>query len=293
MIKILYHLHIMWYESKMINETLDSLHHAIKLLEYAKLSSDIKIDVKICLNHQTYIETPDEDNISELFNEFTQHPVLEDAVIISKTMDDEFYNIGDWRRENYGDEYNYYVWGESDSLVPEDYFINLAVLNEGVLGPHVVTYSQRKMWDRTWNEVEHDLLKFIPYDDFDKTTPEPLMAGHYISADQMNSFNRTFPAVVCKINQLKIDGNMTAFSRGIPQPILPNDLHFAREDYAIQIWLEYNNIPQYHFSSKLKGHNSNHPNKRRFTKSTRGEELYKYYEKQSIDAINNLLKTLS
>ena len=51
--KILYTLHVMWYESKMLNETLDSLQMAID-------NSSIPVDIMICLNSQTYIEKPDE-----------------------------------------------------------------------------------------------------------------------------------------------------------------------------------------------------------------------------------------
>ena len=48
---ILYQLHIVWYESQMINETLDSVK---KALDHCKKS----VNVKVCLNSQTYIEDP-------------------------------------------------------------------------------------------------------------------------------------------------------------------------------------------------------------------------------------------
>jgi hypothetical protein len=272
----------------MINELLDSLQPAINFID-----SNTIVDVKLCFNSQTYVEAPDVEDVSSLFNEFISHPILAGAEIIYKTMDDDFYNIGDWRRENYGNEYDFYVWGESDSLVPDDYFFNLASLcRSDIKFPYIVTYSQRKMWDSTWREVEHDLLKFIPYETFETETPSPLMAGHYISSEQLNTFNGIFDPIVRKLNSIKIDGNMTAFSKGINMPLLPENLHFAREDYAAQIWCQHHNIPQYHFPLKLKGHNFKHPNKRKQTKSSRGEELYLFYEKQSYDAINELIKTI-
>ena len=46
--KILYTLHVMWYESMMLNETLDSLQNAID-------NSTIPVDIMICLNSQTFI----------------------------------------------------------------------------------------------------------------------------------------------------------------------------------------------------------------------------------------------
>ena len=41
--KILYTLHIMWYESEMILETLDSLQESI-------IHSELDVDIIICLN---------------------------------------------------------------------------------------------------------------------------------------------------------------------------------------------------------------------------------------------------
>ena len=46
--KILYTLHVMWYESMMLNETLDTLQNAID-------NSTIPVDIMICLNSQTFI----------------------------------------------------------------------------------------------------------------------------------------------------------------------------------------------------------------------------------------------
>ena len=46
--KILYTLHVMWYESKMLNETLDSVQQSIK-------NSNIPVDLLVCLNAQTFI----------------------------------------------------------------------------------------------------------------------------------------------------------------------------------------------------------------------------------------------
>ena len=69
MSKILYQQHIMWYESGMLNETLDSLERALH-------HSLLPVDLVFCLNSQTYLETPTEGKPEEMFDQFLQHPVL-------------------------------------------------------------------------------------------------------------------------------------------------------------------------------------------------------------------------
>jgi len=91
---ILYQQHIMWYESKMINETLDSLQASV-------LYSSEPVHFKFCLNAQTYLENPINGNPEDMFSEFINHPILKKANIIFKTNNDSFYNIADWRREAY------------------------------------------------------------------------------------------------------------------------------------------------------------------------------------------------
>ena len=51
---ILYQLHIMWYETAMIDECINSV------LAAKQAAQDANVKVKICLNKQTYIEKPQE-----------------------------------------------------------------------------------------------------------------------------------------------------------------------------------------------------------------------------------------
>jgi hypothetical protein len=67
----------MWYESKMLNETLDSLQCALQ-------NCPVPIDLEFCFNSQTYIETPIEGESKDMFNEFINHPVLKNAKILYK-----------------------------------------------------------------------------------------------------------------------------------------------------------------------------------------------------------------
>ena len=286
--KILYTLHVMWYESKMLNETLDSVEHAIQ-------NSIIPVDLIVYLNAQTFIEKPDNVVPIEMFNEFINHPVLENAIISYKTNDDEFYNIGDFRRDIYGPEYDYkyIVWGESDCLVPEDYFFLLS--NIELDHPHFISLATRKMWDSTWDNVEHPWIHKFPRNGpaiRPEQAPAPFNCTDYISIDELNKFNSQFDPILIKLDRLKIDGNMTALARNLPYPFLPLDLHFAREDYCLEMFFTKKNIPQYHISTRLKGHNQVHPTKRVGTLNEKNDEIYKQFEQDAYTSIFNFIENL-
>lgn len=281
--KILYHLHIMWYEVDMVEETLDSLLIALNNIN----KNDTHVDLKICFNSQTYLEIPNENPI-KLFDKLKNHPIFNCNIkseIICKTMDDEFYNIGDWRRDNYGNDYDYYVWGESDCLVPNCYFKNIS--NIIYDSAHIVSYSQRKMWDSSWNEVEHEILKPIPYD-YNMDLISPLGQHYYMSTDEMNNFNSVFPVKVTLLKNIKIDGNMICLSKGLPVPIIPVDIHFIHEDLALELVMKKFNIPQIHFPYQIKAHNRMHPLKRQYTKTDKETKLYNKYKEESLLAINKI-----
>jgi hypothetical protein len=271
----------MWYESKMINETLDSLQIA---LQY----SSLPINLEFCLNSQTYIESPIKGKSEDMFIEFINHPILKNAKIVYKTDNDPFYNIGDWRREIYSNDYKYTVWGESDCLIPEDYFYILSQLD--IIEPHVLSLASRKMGDDTWDVVEFDGMG--PYK---RSWPErndsilyPLFARDYIDYKLLNKINNKGDIRIIKNDIPKIDGALLALSPNLPQ-FIPNDLHFAREDYCANLIFIKNNIPQYVIKNRIKGHNYNHPLKRINTLDTRDDNLYKQYESQSYISIQNFI----
>jgi hypothetical protein len=278
---ILYQQHIMWYESKMINETLDSLQIA---LQY----SSLPVILEFCLNSQTYIESPIKGETKDMFQEFINHPVLKNAKITYKTNGDPFYNIGDWRREIYSNKCKYTVWGESDCLIPEDYFYILSNLE--IDGPHIVSLASRKMGDDTWGVVEFDSIESYKrsWPKRNESIPFPLFARDYIDYESLNEINNKGDIKIIKNDIPKIDGALLALSPNLPQ-FIPNDLHFAREDYCANLIFIKNNIPQYIIKNRIKGHNYNHHLKRTNTLDTRENNSYKQYETQSYISIQNFI----
>lgn len=267
MTKFLYQMHIMWYELEMITDTLDSFYRAQQI-------SNIPIDVAVCFNKQTYLEEPIED-FNTKFDELSKHPALQNATIIEKTNEDSFYNVGDWRREIKNTE-GYTVWGESDTLVPYPYFLLLEQVwnvREQLTTPHVISLASRKMWDSSWEPVEHpELRAYNIFQNGKSDAPKPLGHDHTITQHELDEFNSKFMDDVglSVVNPPKIDGSMLALHPDTPQ-LIADDISMVSEDYCAQMALTVRNIPQYHFTNIIKGHNYHHPNKRTNTIATRNE----------------------
>jgi hypothetical protein len=278
---ILYQQHIMWYESKMINETLDSLQKSLK-------HSTLPVKLKFCLNSQTYLEKPIEGKSEDMFQEFINHPVLKEAEIIYKTDSDNFYNIGDWRREIYSNDSKYTVWGESDCLIPEDYFYILS--NIEIRESHILSLASRKMGDDSWGIVEFEGMEGYQrsWPKRNDSIPFPLFAGDYIDYPTLNKINNSENIDIIQTSIPKIDGALLALSPNLPE-FIPKDLHFAREDYCANLSFIKNNIPQYVIKNRIKGHNYNHPLKRTNTVASREDSLYKDYETKSYTALQNFV----
>jgi len=281
--KILYQKHIMWYESKMLNETLDSLQEALN-------NSKLEVDLWFCLNSQTYLEKPIEGTAEDMFEEFINHPIMKKANIVKKTDNDPFYNIGDWRRDVYDKEYKYTVWGESDCLLPHDFFYILSGIN--FEPPHLVSFASRKMWDSSWDCVEHkDLLQYPRTQENPYQAPKPYNSSDVINQQELNEFNDKFEIEIYQNNTIKIDGSLLCISGGIDFPYIAEDMHFVREDFCAETAFKMKMIPQYVVKTRMKGHNYSHPLKRTNTEAKRSDDLFKEYEMKSTISMNNFIKS--
>jgi len=282
--KILYQQHIMWYESKMISETLDSLSYALK-------HSKLGVDLKFCLNSQTYLEEPIYRKAEDMFDEFLHHPILKGAEIIYKTNDEPFYNIGDWRREVYDKEYKYTVWGESDCLLPMDFFYILSEIN--IQHPHLISFASRKMWDSSWDCVEHkEIEKYKREIDNLLSAPKPYNSSNVITQWQLDDFNSKYPIEVMLNNTIKIDGSLLCISKGIDFQFIGDDMNFVREDFCTEMVFKIKRIPQYVVKTRIKGHNYSHPLKRTNTNAKRSDVVFKQYEQKSTQSMKTFINSL-
>lgn len=282
---ILYQQHIMWYESKMITETLDSLQTAIS-------HSKIPIKLLFCFNSQTYIESPVSELPEKMFLEFINHPILKTSIIINKTNSDNFFNIADFRRDYHDPNAKYTIWGESDCLLPNNFFYiinNISIENE-----HILSFASRKMWDDSWNEVEHKSVQQYPrYKNSIYNAPKPYNSSDIINQHELDMINDSYDNIeIIKLKKHKIDGSLLCIKKGICNNFIPKNMHFVREDTCAEKYFEKNNIPQYHVTNIMKGHNYTHPLKRTNTNNTRNDEIFKHYKNESenvmYEFINNL-----
>lgn len=248
------------------------------------------IDLKICVNQQTYLESPISGTVEEICNEFMSHEVFDIADVIIKTNSNEFYNIGDWRRETYDNNHSYTIWGESDCIIPSDYFYILSELK--IDHPHIVTLASRKMWDASWDIVEHEYInKYERLPDNPYNAPYPLNSSDIISLNQLNDFNQQFDVKVVQLDNLKIDGSLLALSKNLPTPFIAPDMKFVKEDTCAEQFFKLKNIPQYLIKTRAKGHNYGHPLKRTNTENTRDDLIYKKYAEESFFAMYNFINS--
>jgi len=291
---LLFQMHVMWYEYMIVKEGLDSLQRTME-------NSDIDVKINLCLNHQTYLEEPVEGTAREMFDEFMDHDIMKIANITYKGPEDDFYNIGDWRREQYDPNAKYTIWGETDTIYPHDLFYTLQHIEFGE--PHVLTLASRKMWDSTWDIVEHPEIRKYPRTgppERPETAPEPFNSFNFIHQEQLDKFNHESGDIeITKLslphNSLKIDGSTLMISKNVPHPFIAPEQHFVREDTCASLFFQLQKIPQYHIVNRIKGHNYHHPMKRMNTKcgtdghKTRKGDLFKTYADKSEKAMWDFL----
>jgi hypothetical protein len=218
--------------------------------------------------------------------------------ITIKTNDDPFYNIADWRREVYDTNAKYTVWGESDTIIPRDFFAILDTVFINV--PHVLTFAGRPMWDNSWDVVTHERLQGYdkpcqckPHkDDCIELLEAPWKYKDYITQKELDKFNDESGDI--KIEQVphKIDGSLVCISNGHKTPFIAPKMHFVREDTCFEYVCRKRNIPQVCVTSRLKGHNYWHPNKRSGTDATRNDEVFKRYSQESQAAMVEFLQSI-
>jgi hypothetical protein len=285
----------MWYESNMIDECWHSI------LQALRSAPKVDVKIKICFNLQTYIEDPDLVNPKQLLEKWDNHPLMKDfsPEIVIKTDKDPFYNIADWRREVYDPEAKYTVWGESDTIIPRDFFAILDLVS--INTPHVVTFAGRPMWDNSWDVVTHE--KLLGYskpckcedghkEDCIELLKSPWKYKDYITQKELDKFNDESGDIKLQQVPHKIDGSLVCISNGHETPFIAPDMHFVREDTCFEYVCRKRNIPQISVTTRLKGHNYWHPNKRVGTGATRKDEIFKKYSSESQEAMTKFLQQL-
>jgi hypothetical protein len=262
---IVYQMHVAWFETEMALETLKSVEAAMKHTTYP-------VQIKLCFNAQTYYDTPINGTTEEMFDILLKDSLVQRAEIIWKKDTDDFYGVGDWRRDCYDPE-NITIWGESDCLVSETYFKYIEnIFNIPQLQyPFIVNIRQKKMWDSSWTPVEHEALQIFTIEQVRSINNKFVTGEGILTIDELNKFNDSFSDMqqIVLSDYYKGDGALICLSPGMPTPFIDPKIHMCGEDTYFYNYCNIKKVPLYSIAYYLKGHNTSHTLKRvNHTKTT-------------------------
>ena len=263
---------VQWYECDIIEEYVDSLKDAIE-----QYDGQVVVDFAIIVNEDL------EKCISSDQKDMCLNKIAEATSIGNVKFIDNLYTIADYRREfnnEYCDQVDVLMWGESDALLPKQTFNildNLHIQSIQNNNPkYLAFFGTCKMWDDTWLPLEHPDFTDKPF--YDK--PEQFKLDHWwslrytMTKDEMNKINDKTDELDVKIMpQHKFNGcGLVISSEVIKSGVnIPKSVFFVHEDSAF-MWMTnkvLGNIPQYIIKNILLVHNRNHPNKRMYVKDER------------------------
>jgi hypothetical protein len=204
---------------------------------------------------------------------------------------DEFYFHADYRRDlnyNYCKKVDYVMWGETDSFFPREAFQVIETLanytDKQNIHKYLLSFSDRKMWDSSWDPLVHVDYESHVFVDDDKGHLNPNQAKSPMSIEKMNEINAKAKEFdFTYITKPKISGACLVFSSdlikcgvNIPPCLLYND------DEGLSIMSERilgNTFIQFICKNVLHVHARRHPNKRLYVKDE--DNSYSFIDKKN------------
>jgi len=285
--------HVMFFEIEMYKDFIDGL---VNLLETVENRDNVTID--LCFNMSEIVENIDYDKISkdELLGKFYAgvNRIVElgyENVHTGIIEKDEFYFHADYRRDlnyNYCKKVDYVMWGETDSFFPKEAFDVIETLSEYTkeqnLHRYLLSFSDRKMWDASWDPLVHVDYESHVFIDDDKGHLNPNQAKSPMSIEKMNEINTKAKEFdFTYITKPKISGACLVFSSdlikcgvNVPPCLLYND------DEGLSIMSEKilgNAFIQFVCKNILHVHARRHPNKRLYVKDE--DNSYSFIDKKN------------
>ena len=270
--------HVMWFEIEMYNDFINGM---VNLLETVENKENVTID--LCFNMLQHFEKVDYDKIKkhELVIKFKKGVSTLESMgyIVNQDIKDgdEFYFHADYRRDlnyNYCKKVDYVVWGETDSFFPREAFQVIESLSkytdEQNIHRYLLSFSDRKMWDSSWDPLVHVDYRGVEFIDDDKGHLNPNQAKSPMAIDVMNEINSKANGEFDfgMIRQPKISGACLVLSSdliksgvNIPPCLLYND----DEGLSIMAYKLMNqNYIQFVCENVLHVHARRHPKKRMY-----------------------------
>ena len=280
---------VQWYEIEMVGEYLQSVKNAVD-----KIPNKQNIIIDLYFNCDQTLEKVDEkqtslSDIHKKWNNmlkeiFGYDDEVNDLVgcdynikCTSNMRSDYIYTVADYRR-NFNDVYctevDVLMWGESDALIPRQTFEVLDILHSNVYEQtpkYVGFFATCKMWDKTWELLEHPEFTDKPFVDMSTVDTERWWSLRYnMSIDEMNKFNDQVEELDCKqTQQLKFNGCGLVISSDVIKAgvNIPRGCFFIHEDTGFMLLLQQmlgSSIVQYIFKNILLVHNRKHTKKRSY-----------------------------
>ena len=285
--------HVMFFEIEMYKDFIDGM---VNLLETVDNKDNVTID--LCFNMSEMVEKIDYDKTSkdELLGKFYVgvNRIIElgyENVHTGIVETDELYFHADYRRDlnyNYCKKVDYVMWGETDSFFPKEAFDVIETLSEYTkeqnLHRYLLSFSDRKMWDSSWDPLVHVDYESHVFVDDDKGHLNPNQAKSPMSIEKMNEINvKAKEFDFTYITRPKISGACLVFSSdlikcgvNVPPCLLYND------DEGLSIMSERilgNTFVQFVCKNVLHVHARRHPSKRLYVKDE--DNSYSFIDKKN------------
>jgi hypothetical protein len=268
----------MFYEIEMLPEYIDACIGMVNAI-----SNKENITFHFTWNVSEYFESIDTSIISlqELNNRFYQQVdrierIGCNLIVDVKNNDMPVYNIADYRRDlnyNYCTQFDFILWGETDSLWPRETLQIIENINEYAIShmihKYILFFSERKMWDPSWQVIEHNDFTNEQFID----TPEWNInhwasSKSYMTLDQMYDINdRADDLDIHILKTPKFDGSCLVIKSdliksgvNIPQSLLCSGEDTSFADMAKLLLGDQ--FVQFVIKNILRVHNRRHPKKR-------------------------------
>ena len=263
---------VQWYEVDIIGEYVDSLKEAINAYD-----GEVAVDFVIVMDQElekTSLNFEDWINLREKIKRIIDSMGVYHLEIVSS-----LYTIADYRRDfnnNYCESVDVLMWGESDALIPKQTFNILDNLHQMSLQnnnpKYLAFFGTCKMWDQSWEILEHPDFTIKPHIDNDYDNWWSLK--YTMTKEEMNKINeKTEDLEVLIAPQHKFNGcGLVISSEVIKSGVnIPSSVFFVHEDTSFMLMTQkiLGNIPQYIIKNILLVHNRNHPKKRMYIKGER------------------------
>jgi len=260
---------VQWYECDIIQEYVESLKESI-----AQYDGQVICDFTIVGNQD--LET------------CTSKEQLDECIMKIESIcnfgnvryTDDLHTIADYRKgfnDDYCDQVDVLIWGESDALLPKMEFVILDQLHCSSISnnnpKYLAFFGGCKMWDDSWKALEHPDFTDKPFIEGD--TKNWWSLRYTMTKEEMNQINnKTNELDVNILPQHKFNGcGLVISSEVIKSGVnIPKSVFFVHEDSAF-MWMTnkvLGNIPQYVIKNILLVHNRKHPSKRMHIKGEEG-----------------------